>query len=442
MDYIFYFHTMAAKISVLLLLFSLETVRLTAQTWLSYLEKPALSGIHIHQDSVSKICTIVAGSDDLVSSPTFIYQLDSNARILNAKKIEACGKNITSSACSNHNRTVISRSILTSTGQLTANLICFDRRLNVQWSSIVESNHIAYVNASRIDAAGNVFVVGNGMTRPPSKNYSFLCKINAHGEKGWELTDFASNDTVAFWRLAVDDQGNTYTIGSVGKRGLLAKINAGGHVEWQQTVYYRGETRLSAIAVSGGFVYVLGADEGSTSEEGKVFISKMTATGQAVWTTLMSTAAHRFSPNHAAIKTTANGDIVLALYGLSASQQRAWATIHLDQSGLVVQSTTYQNNAHESLPRDLYLGKNATVTGIGTLTTLGGPSKYPFFLKSTWPDLLGGRCCFASFRTIQKSVQLNLSPANIDFVNHVVINLVDFPLVTKEDACIITQLKN
>ena len=425
------------KTLVLVHLSILGSQLLSAQNQLSYLEKPKLSGIHIYQNAANKRCTIVAGSDELLPSPTLIYQLDSNAHIVAAKQIAPCGKNITSAAASNHNRTIIARSVLTSTGQLTANLICLDSRLNIQWSSIVESNHIAFVNAVQIGPLGNTFVVGNGLTRPPSENYSFLCKMDAHGEKAWELVDFPKGDTIAFWRLAVDDHDNAYAVGSMGNKGLLTKITASGDVEWQQSIFYRSETRLSAITASNGFLYVLGAEGG----QGKVFLSKLTATGQMVWTTLLS-SAYRFSPDHASIKTTEHGEIVLALYYVDPLiNQRAWAAVRMDESGKVMQASSYQNNAHESFPRDLFLGKNATMAGIGTLAVVGEPDKYPFFLQSTLPEVLGGQCCFTPFSTTQKSINLELLPATLEFVNQVVINFVDFPLVTKDDAGTIRGLK-
>jgi len=435
---------MMLKTVTLLFWLILATQLSTAQTQLSYLEKPKLSGIHIYQDSISKMYTIVAGSTELVPSVTLIYQLDSNANLIAAKQVEPSGKNITSSASSNRNRTMVTRSVLNTYGQLTANLICFDRRLKVQWSTIVESNYITYVNATRIGTLGNTFLVGNAITAPPlSKNYSFLCKINPYGEKVWELTDFNNGrgDTLAFWRLAVDNQDNTYTIGSIGRKGLLTKVNAEGDTAWQRSVFYRGETRLSSITASNGFLYVLGSDEGSTSEAGKVFIAKITAAGQPVWTTLVSSAANRFLPDDAVIKITKEGSLVLALSCTDANRQRTWATIGIDAAGSVVNATNYQNIWYESFPRDLFLGNNAAFAGIGIVAALKEPTKYPFFFKSTSIDILDGKCCFAPFTINQKSVTLEFKPVSIDFVNNVIINFTDFPVVTKDDDGVMKRLK-
>ena len=434
---------MSIKTLFPLLFLLLATSNVRAQNQLSYLEKPKMSGIHIYQDARSKIYTLVAGSTELAPNPTLIYQLDSNARLLVAKKLEAYGKNITSSAASSQAGTIIARSVELSTGQLTANVVRLDNRLQVQWSKVVESNHITYVNAARLSALGTTFLVGNGLSAfSDRKNYSFLCKLNGNGYKLWELTDYFTGDTVAFWRLAVDEQDYTYTTGHLGKKGLLTGINASGKVQWQQSLYYRGETRLAAITAGQGFLYVLGADEGSTAEEGKVFISKITTTGQMVWTTLLSAAAHHFSAGNAAIRTTAEGTVVVSLYYHDPSYQRSWAIVHLDQLGAVTHSISCRKSGQESFPRDLFLDNNGTVAGIGTLTLAGKAAQYPLYFQGRINDLLAGQSCFAAFPISQKSIAPELAPVTLDFIDQVIINLNDFPVVTKDDACTIQQVKD
>lgn len=425
-----------------ILLLILISQCLIAQTQLSYLDKPKFSGIHIYQDSISKIYTIVAGSDELAPHPTFIYQLDSNFKVIAAQRIEPAGKNITASASSNRNRTIITRSVQNSTGQLTANLICLDRKLKVQWSVILDSYYIVYVNAVRIGPSGSSCIVGNGVTISPSRNYSFLCKLDPYGERDWELTDFTVGDTTAFKRLALDNQDNTYTIGSIGRKGLLTKINAEGDVEWQQSVFYRGETRLSSIAANDGFIYLLGSDEGSTAESGQVFISKLTTKGEEVWTTILGSQFYQFFPDNAIIKTASNGDLVLALNGTDLDRRCAWATVHLDQSGVVINSTFYHDDKYDSFSRDLFIGKNNNFAGIGVLATIKETIIYPFFFNSTSADLLEGQCCFTPFKTTQKSTHLEFQPVSIDFVNNVIINLNEFPVVTKEEVGVIKKLKD
>ncbi|MEO6758380.1 MAG: hypothetical protein ABIO24_02920 [Saprospiraceae bacterium] len=432
---------MIKTFSPLLLLLFTTPHSVFSQTQLTYLGNSNFAGVHIYQDSVTKYFTIVAGSNELKPNPTFIYQLDSSAHLLSAKKLDPQGRNITSSAASNQQQTVLARTVENTTGQVTANLVSLDRKSQVQWSIILESYNMTFVNALRLGKSGSVFIAGNGITSPPrAKNYSFLGKISSYGERVWDLTDFTKGDTVAFRRLAVDNQDTTYGLGKVDKKALLSKIDPRGDVAWQQSVWFRGETRLYAIAVDRGFVYVLGADEVSFSREGQVFVSKINTAGKEVWTMLINSPS-RFLPDDACLEMTPQGDLVLAIGSIGADRQRAWVTIQMDAAGGILQAAQYQRAGFATFPRDLVYGKNANFVGTGALETLPATAEYPFFFRSTTADLLAGKSGFSPFTCSQKSIHLELLPAHIDFVNQVMINTVDFPLEARDNASTVNEVK-
>jgi len=119
---------------------------------------------------------------------------------------------------------------------------------------------IGNVDALAIDAAGNVYVGKGGGTDGSYTDLSNIIKLDANGNELWRLSIFSGTGVK---EIALDSSGNIYVTGTYASDIFVAKINAGGAVQWQHQIVAAGSQTDWSIAANGaGNVYVTGYFEG------------------------------------------------------------------------------------------------------------------------------------------------------------------------------------
>jgi uncharacterized delta-60 repeat protein len=142
-----------------------------------------------------------------------------------------------------------------------------------------------------VDDSGFVYVTGFTYSSPTSADWMTI-KYDANGDTVWtaryNAPDSSADQATA---LALDDLGNVYVTGYTNTSPewfdyLTIKYNAAGELQWMAT--YDGsannaDDKAYDIEYHGGYIYVTGESEDSTSESDYLTI-KYDSMGDTVWT--------------------------------------------------------------------------------------------------------------------------------------------------------------
>lgn len=215
-------------------------------------------------------------------------------------------------------------------GATSLYLVKYDSNGNVVWAKTGNTTSFCKLNGLTTDAAGNIYATGknNNPVQWGTSNFpnhggddAFTAKFNAAGEVQW--LKFLGNTAVAGttannWDsgngIAVDNNGNVYTCGSLladslnvgintGQVPFVVKYNSSGSQEWLKK-YTAGDINvLNGIATdNSGKVFITGVYEGnlsldnfafpaSASNSKDAFIACLAANGTLQWGTRGSSVA-------------------------------------------------------------------------------------------------------------------------------------------------------
>ncbi len=276
----------------------------------------------------------------------------------------------------------------TSAGGADAFLIKYDRVGNVLWTRQFGSSEYDSGMAVGVDGSGNVYVAGYTDGTLPGETSAglkdvFVRKYDAAGEELW-TEQFGSNGEEYAYGLTVDDDGNVFVAGqtagaltnqpSAGANdAFVRKLDATGSEVWtHQFGTTQNDHGLDMGLDLSGNVYLagvtLGGLPGYTNAGGRdVFVRKLDATGDAVWTHQVGSSLADFAY---AVNTDGAGNVYVAGYadGALPGQTSAGGSdlyVHkLDDDGDVVWTRQFGTSADD-------LGWGGTVDANGNAYVVG-----------------------------------------------------------------------
>jgi len=176
-------------------------------------------------------------------------------------------------------------------------------------------------NAVAVDAAGNVYIVGEtGGSLPTTANaaiassttsQAFAAKISADGSTFLYVTYLPNTDATGL-AIAVDGEGNAYLAGeTTTDHAFIAKLNAAGSA-YLYNVTLPGtqvESATGIVVDSNGNAVAVGWTQAQSGGAQNVFVSKVDATGNLVLNTTLG-GSRTDLPN--AVQLDADGSIYVA----------------------------------------------------------------------------------------------------------------------------------
>jgi len=218
------------------------------------------------------------------------------------------------------------------------------------WTSYGDSgfNGIDKPNAMKVDAAGNIYIGGQGFTNTTQKDDYLLMKYNTSGTLQWRRLYSGSdgnNDKIN--ALIVDAAGNCYVTGKVKSVGtaedfMTIKYNSIGDTIWTKLYSTSGlgldeGTDLILSQVSG--LYVTGYSYRSSSNNDYYTIKYNTTNGNEIWATRFDGPASN-SDKAAKIAVDAGDNIYVSGTSNGGSSNLDYSTIKYCQLETIAPNDT------------------------------------------------------------------------------------------------------
>lgn len=181
---------------------------------------------------------------------------------------------------------------------------------NTTWSKYfykTTSSNYERVYASAVDASGNVY--GAGATRSPlTLNASAsVIKFNSSGTLQWQKRiDFNNGSSSGnFYAVCADSSGNVYACGrgqwtsGVGFRGIIAKFNSSGTLQWQKQT--SSDIYLISINLDPSGNVIVSGRTGSNT-----YIAKFSSSGTVLWQRELTPASSYLYPYNGCVDRSGN----------------------------------------------------------------------------------------------------------------------------------------
>ncbi|MES2756889.1 MAG: SBBP repeat-containing protein [Pseudomonadota bacterium] len=213
----------------------------------------------------------------------------------------------------------------------------YDSAGNLLWARQVGSDNEDFGRAIAVDAAGNVFVVGNSQgqlpLQPPAVGELFIAKFDTNGNRLWirqwgSLGEGANRDVGR--GVALDAAGNAYMTGYIPRPyggttpggtgdGFAAKYDGAGNQLWFSRIRGLGPDDANAIAVAadGNTIYLTGSTNSDFElpdyppQSGPccdVFIARLDGSGAIQWIHNLSSVPQPLQANFNDIGTAVATD--------------------------------------------------------------------------------------------------------------------------------------
>lgn len=186
---------------------------------------------------------------------------------------------------------------------------------NIQWHTFLGGIGWDYCTGIAVDSSGNVYVTGySGSTwGSPLRDHSgwyydgFVAKLNNSGILQWHMFLGGTSHDYGY-SITVDNSGNIFVAGESGSTwgtplnahsgsedGFVAKVSAGGFLEWNTFLGGNSFDTCDGIAADdSGNIYITGASDGSWgnplrayTEDYDAFAAKLSGSGIFLWNTFL-----------------------------------------------------------------------------------------------------------------------------------------------------------
>ncbi|MBE2216658.1 MAG: SBBP repeat-containing protein [Ignavibacteria bacterium] len=211
----------------------------------------------------------------------------------------------------------------------------------VHWSATHNgtANGDDKVNASVIDASGNIYITGVAINTSSGADYATI-KYNSTGVRQWvALYNGTGNGSDEARSVAVDNSGNVYVTGSSqGPAGMdyaTVKYNSNGTQQWAQR--YNGPANGTDDAYSlaldaAGNIYVTGSCTGNTSGLDYTTV-KYNSAGAFQWASIFNGTGN-LGDIALALKTDASGNVYVTGWSTRTASDLEYVTIKYNSSGV------------------------------------------------------------------------------------------------------------
>ncbi|MBE2217302.1 MAG: SBBP repeat-containing protein, partial [Ignavibacteria bacterium] len=254
----------------------------------------------------------------------------------------------------------------------------------VQWTRTHNgtANGDDKVNASVVDASGNIYVTGVAVNTTSGADYATI-KYNSTGVRQWvALYNGTGNGSDEARSIAVDNSGNVYVTGSSrGTAGMdyaTVKYNLNGTQQWVQR--YNGPLNAAddaySLALDGsGNVYVTGSCTGNTSGLDYTTV-KYNSSGTFQWAAIFNGTGN-MSDVASALKTDAAGNVFVTGWSSRTVSDIEYVTIKYNTSGVQQWTGKYNGNGGaEDMAAALALDAAGNVYVTGSSVGLGTSTDY------------------------------------------------------------------
>jgi len=254
----------------------------------------------------------------------------------------------------------------------------------VHWSATHNgtANGDDKVNASVVDASGNIYVTGVAVNTSSGADFATI-KYNSTGVRQWvALYNGTGNGSDEARSIAVDNSGNVYVTGSSrGPAGMdyaTVKYNSNGTQQWVQR--YNGPLNAAddaySLALDGsGNVYVTGSCTGNTSGLDYTTV-KYNSSGAFQWASIFNGSGN-MSDVAAALKLDAAGNVYVTGWSSRTVSDIEYVTIKYNTSGVQQWIGRYNGSGNaEDMATALALDAAGNIYVTGSSVGLGTSTDY------------------------------------------------------------------
>jgi len=254
----------------------------------------------------------------------------------------------------------------------------------IQWQRTLGSTGTEFSRSIAVDSSDNIYIAGE--SDPTGANDgALLAKYNSSGAIQWQRT--LSGDANDQWQqVKVDASGNVYVVGDTRSGGeggdeiLLAKYNSSGTIQWQRLLGLGGNDGASGVSFdSSGNVYVAAyAAQAGTGETDAILV-KYNSSGTIQWQRALG--GNSFDRGKGVAVDSLDNVYLLAEASSDGEGGEDYLIAKYNSSGTIQWQRTLGDNANES-PTGIAIDSNDNLFLIGTSLS----TDYRYFLLAKLPS--------------------------------------------------------
>lgn len=250
----------------------------------------------------------------------------------------------------------------------------FDAAGNLQWSRTLGEPLVDVYRRIALDGEGNLVVIGQTDNTGGASTDFLIVKYNSAGGALWQRR-FGGSDADIGNDIAIDAANNIYVVGETaagpaGSRdGVIAKISSDGNLLWARALGTSGVDVFTGVVAHGETVYIAGYSPQGAGGADAILVA-MDTSGGVLWLRTLGGSSDDFGN---AVAINARGQVVLASRVNAAADGGATGLATFDAAGNALNQWTLGRSGLDAV-RSLRSGPQgdlvlvSLVTDAGTLT--------------------------------------------------------------------------